>query len=197
MNFLAHMYLSGESEGVLIGNFIGDYVKGRDYEKYSPSIRKGILLHRNIDFFTDSHSLTRASRELISEEYGKYSGIVVDIFYDHFLAAGWDQYSDMPLKKYTREKYNILNIYYDIFPGEVKNFFPYFIRSNWLEAYANIEGVQSVLNRMTYRTSLPDHVDFAITSLKNNYLLIKDHFARFFREIMDYVESKHEIKLIA
>ena len=92
MNFLAHIYLSGDSRELLIGNFIGDYVKGKDYEKYPPAIQDGILLHRKIDWFTDDHSITKKAKKLVRGQYGLYAGIVIDIFYDHYLSANWDQY---------------------------------------------------------------------------------------------------------
>ena len=126
MNFLAHIYLSGNSRDVLIGNFIGDYVKGKEYTHYPAGIQKGILLHRHIDSFTDQHPVTRSSKKFISERYGLYAGIVVDIFYDHFLSVRWDKYSDMSLSTYVRDRYKMLNTGFSHFPSGVKNWFPYF-----------------------------------------------------------------------
>ena len=108
MNFLAHIYLSGDTNEILIGNFIGDYVKGNDYLKYPTNIGKGILLHRKIDAFTDKHSVTKSCKTFINPKYRKFSGIVIDIFYDHFLATNWEQYSSVPLKEFAIRKYNIL-----------------------------------------------------------------------------------------
>ena len=97
MNFLAHIYLSGTDEKILVGNFMGDYVKGRDYLKYPEDIRKGLLLHRQIDFYTDNHPIVKNSKKRIESVYRKYSGIIIDIFYDYFLATNWPDYSITPL----------------------------------------------------------------------------------------------------
>lgn len=195
MNFLAHIYLSGNSDGILIGNFIGDYVKGRNYNNYPPMVKKGILLHRNIDSFTDKHPITYQCRNLVNEKYSKYSGIVIDIFYDHYLAANWNLYSRQSLKKFIYGKYKILTRHFDIFPDGVKRFFPYFVKSNWLEAYSTFDGLESVLRRMSYRTSLPDYAEFALLKLSDNYEIVKRDFKTFFTEIISYVESNYSIKL--
>ena len=195
MNFLAHIYLSGPSEEILVGNFIGDYVKGHDYTFYPKKIKQGILLHRNIDSFTDKHTITRSCKSYIREEYGKYSGIVIDIFYDHFLAVNWNDFSRVSLSRYIRSRYDILDSHFEIFPEGVKGFFPYFVRSNWLEAYVSLDGLESVLRRMAIHTSLPDHSEYAIDQLRNNYSALKKHSLDFLSEITDYVRIQHSIKL--
>jgi acyl carrier protein phosphodiesterase len=194
MNFLAHIYLSGDSRELLIGNFIGDYVKGRDYEKYPAAVQEGILLHRKIDFYTDDHPVTRQAKNLVRERYGLYSGIVIDIFYDHFLSANWDQYCDMPLKEYVRNRYRLLDSGFSIFPVGVKSWFPYFIKSNWLEAYTTFQGLILVFKRMSYRTSLPDHSEYAVEQLKENYLEMETHFRTFFRDICLRIGSEYNIR---
>lgn len=194
MNFLAHIYLSGDSRELLIGNFIGDYVKGKDYEKYPPGVQEGILLHRKIDLFTDTHIITRNARNLVREQYGLYSGIVVDIFYDHFLSANWDVYCDMPLRTYVRDRYRILDSGFSIFPAGVKAWFPYFIKSNWLEAYTTFHGLIMVFKRMSYRTSLPDYSEYAVAKLQEHYEVMKEYFRVFFDEIRDYVGKEYQIE---
>jgi len=182
VNFLAHIYLSGDSREILIGNFIGDYVKGKEYANYTPGIQQGILLHRYIDSFTDKHAVTRKSKKLVSDRYGKYAGIVIDIFYDHFLSSNWEQYSDISLKAYVRDRYKILDSGFSNFPRGVKNWFPYFIKSNWLEAYTSFQGLIMVFSRMSYRTSLPDHSEYAVAQLQDNYDVMKGYFQEFFKE---------------
>jgi acyl carrier protein phosphodiesterase len=194
MNFLAHIYLSGDSRELLIGNFIGDYVKGRDYEKYPPAIREGILLHRKIDWFTDDHVVTKKAKKLVRDEYGHYAGIVIDIFYDHYLSANWDQFSDMPLREYVRNRYRLLDSGFSMFPVGVKTWFPYFIKSNWLEAYTSFHGLIMVFKRMSYRTSLPDHSEYAVEQLKENYEEMESYFDEFFEEIRSYVGSEYGIQ---
>jgi acyl carrier protein phosphodiesterase len=195
MNFLAHIYLSGDSREILIGNFIGDYVKGKNISGYPEEVKQGIMLHRKIDSFTDSHILTRASKKVIAEKYGLYAGIVVDIYYDHFLSANWHLYSEIPLREYIHDRYRLLDSGFSIFPAGVKSWFPYFIKSNWLETYIHFNGLNMVFKRMSYRTSLPDHSDYAVSQLKENYDFLKENFIEFFSNMREMVQKDYNIIL--
>ena len=103
MNFLAHTYLSGCNEEIIVGNFMGDYVKGSRYMDFPEMVKKGILIHRDIDTFTDMHLITRRSKQMVAAKYSKYAGIIIDIFYDHFLASLWDDYSNLPLSDFVNK----------------------------------------------------------------------------------------------
>ena len=153
------------------------------------------MLHRFIDSFTDQHPVTRSSKKYISDRYRLYSGIVVDIFYDHFLSSKWDKYSKMTLPVYVRNRYKILDSGFSHFPRGVKNWFPYFIKSNWLETYTSFEGLSMVFKRMSYRTSLPDHSDYAVEQLAVHYEELEAGFIEFFDEICGYVTKEFEITL--
>ncbi len=195
MNFLAHIYLSGDSKEILIGNFIGDYVKGKKITGYPEKVKQGIMLHRKIDSFTDTHAITRASKKVIVEKYGLYAGIVIDIFYDHFLSVNWDKYSKTPLREYIHDRYGMLDSGFTIFPAGVKSWFPYFIKSNWLETYTNFTGLNMVFKRMSYRTTLPDHGEYAVNQLKENYDFLEEKFIIFFKEIREMVQQEYGINL--
>ena len=193
MNFLAHIYLSGESEQVMVGNFIGDAVKGRNYNKYPELVQQGITLHRFIDSFTDTHQLVQRSKFLFNSQYHKYSGVIVDIFYDHFLTRTWDTFSKIPLSEFIYITYDILKRNSLVFPGRVKRYFPFFILNNWLESYTCVSGIESVLNRMSKRTSLPDKTSFAIEVLLENYTLLEEHFLEFFPQLIEAVSKQFDI----
>jgi acyl carrier protein phosphodiesterase len=193
MNFLAHIYLSGNNDEIMVGNFIGDWVKGQDFLKYPENIKKGIILHRDIDTFTDKHPVVKRSKSLFNEKYHKYSGIIVDIFYDHYLSKYWRHYSSIPLVKYIEEKQDILTRYFDQLPASGKDILPKFIKHRWLNSYDTIGGMEKVLRGMTKNTSLPDGTDFAIGVLEKNYEVLKNDFIEFFPQIIQHVEAKHLI----
>ena len=114
MNFLAHIYLSGDNDLVTIGNFIADGVKGNDYKKFPEELQTGILLHRAIDTYTDAHDTVKQSTRRLHQRYSHYSGVIVDILYDHFLAKNWDNYSNIPLAIYAERFYDSLEDHYDL-----------------------------------------------------------------------------------
>jgi acyl carrier protein phosphodiesterase len=195
MNFLAHTYLSGNNDEILIGNFIGDYVKGKRYDRYPEMIRKGILMHRDIDTFTDYHSITKRSRMRIISKYHKYAGIVIDIFYDHFLASSFDKYSNLPLEDYVSYAYLILKRNYRILPISIKYWFPTFLENNWMMAYTTVEGIERVLDRMSANTSLPNHSAYAIEVLREEYDAFTADFEEFFPLIIKFLEEKYKIDI--
>ena len=193
MNFLAHLYLSGLNENIMVGNFIGDYVKGREFTFYPEEIRKGIMLHRYIDTFTDSHPVSKESRLRVQQEYHKYSGIIIDIFYDYFLASEWDNFSPDDLQSFVDNVFMVLKKHYYDFPQGIKNWFPNFIRNNWLMSYSTIEGIERVLHRMSSRTSLPENTNYAIDILRKNENAMRDEFNEFFKSVRSFVETEHGI----
>ena len=193
MNYLAHVFLSGKDEEVIIGNFIGDYVKGRAFRKYSESIKKGILLHRNIDAYTDRNKIVRKSKSLLKKKYGKYSGVIIDIFYDHFLTVNWSRFSRQPLTDFTDNLHKILIRYSPVLPEKVKLLVPSFIDNNWIKTYRSIKGLEIVLNRMSDKTTLPDETAFAIGVLKEYYNRIEGDFLAYFPSLMNYVSEKFDI----
>src|SRR5690606_14252279 len=126
---------------VKIGNFMADSVRGNKFENYSIELKKGILLHRAIDSFTDSHPIDRQSKHRLHEKYGHYSGVIMDIFYDHYLAKNWHKYSNEPLETYANNFYSLLQRDYDILTPTVQKMIPYMMARNWLVCYASIEGL--------------------------------------------------------
>ena len=114
MNFLAHIYLSGDDDMITIGNFMADGIKGKKYLKYPEGIQKGILIHRWIDSYTDSHTITKQSTKRLHAKYGHYSGVIVDILYDHFLAKNWHQYHEQSLETYVDDFYELLKTHHHL-----------------------------------------------------------------------------------
>ncbi len=190
MNFLAHLYLSGDNPHIQIGNFIGDHVKGRDYEKYAPLIKQGILLHRKIDHFTDTHPIVRQSSQRLKEGYGRYAGIVTDVFYDHFLGVNWDDFSDVPLKQFVNQVHRVLMRNYFKLPNNVKRFLPFMVKSRRLETYATKEGIQRSLEIMANYSSLPNETKWAMLQMEQYYTAFNDEFRSFFKEICMMVDKE-------
>jgi acyl carrier protein phosphodiesterase len=188
MNFLAHIYLSGDNEELKIGNFIADSVKGKQYLEYPPGIVDGIVLHRSIDTFTDTHPIVSRSVERLFERYGHYSRVIVDILYDHFLAANWKDYSDIPLKIYTEDFYKLLQDNFKILPKPVQNFLPYMVADNWLYNYRKIEGIEKILFQMNRRIKYRAKMHLAVEELREFYEEFEDEFTRFFEELRAYVK---------
>ncbi len=186
MNYLAHIYLSGNNDLVKIGNFMADGIRGNDYLKFSEDIKRGIILHRHIDTFTDAHPIYRKSKHRLHEKYGHYSGVIMDILYDHFLAKNWSKYSEEVLETFVDNFYKSLSTNYEQLTEKTKNMMPYMQSRNWLVSYASIAGIEMILFQMDHRTNNRVHMHEAIHELKEYYLDFETEFTLFFEELRIY-----------
>lgn len=190
MNFLAHAHLSQDNEDIIFGNFIADSVKGKSYLKFRENIIIGILLHRDIDLFTDRHPVVKHSIATIREHYGKFSGVVVDIYYDHFLARNWKHYHNEELAKYSTKVYLILAKRFLLLPARVRRMLPFLIGQNWLSGYANMNDLKRVFNGMDRRTGYISGMGNAVETLEENYDILYHDFEEFYGELEIYAKKR-------
>jgi len=190
MNFLAHIYLSGDNDLIKIGNFIADGIRGHDYEQFPIDVQKGILIHRAIDTFTDAHPVFRQSKHRLHEAYGHYSGVIMDIFYDHFLAKNWKVYSDEKLEDYAERFYQSLRDNYDWLNPKTQAMMPSMIGRNWLASYATVEGIGMILFQLDHRTKNRVSMQNAVKELEQYYTEFESEFTSFFEELRTHVQQK-------
>jgi acyl carrier protein phosphodiesterase len=190
MNFLAHIYLSNDDEEIMIGNFIADFVKGKKKDDFPDKIRKGIELHRMIDDFTDHHIITARSKDKLRKKYGKYSGVIVDLYYDHYLAANFSEYHLQSLQDFSQQTYTILKKHWDILPEGVHYFLPFMIERNWLLNYATIEGIGRALSGLSLRVSFENKMNESVQDLREYYEDFETDFRQFFPELVNFVKTK-------
>lgn len=186
MNFLAHLYLSGDDEEQIVGNFIADHVKGRAIERYSDGIRAGILLHREIDVFTDAHPVFLRSRDRLAPKYRKYAGVITDMYYDHFLSANWREYSPESIDTFTGRMFKIVMKQYLKLPTKTKYMLPFMAKDNWLKAYGTFKGLERALKGMDRRTPFESGMGEAVNDLREDYQAYQDDFKSFFPDIVDF-----------
>lgn len=190
MNFLAHIYLSGNNDMLKIGNFMADSIRGHHYLDYPDDIRKGILLHRYIDTFTDAHPIYRKSKHRLHEKYGHYSGVIMDIVYDHYLAKNWSKYSDEKLEDYADNFYKLLQNNYGLLTEKIQKMMPSMIARNWLVSYASLDGLEMILFQMDYRTKHRVHMQEAIVEVKQFYSEFEEEFTLYFEELQQHCKEK-------
>ena len=193
MNFLAHLYLSGSDENIMIGNFIGDHIKGNHFSNYNNGIIKGIKLHRLIDAFTDSHPVVEEGKKRLRPYFHKYSPVITDVFYDHFLAKNWTQYHSLSLEEYVSSVYSLLQLNEKILPAKTNYMLSHMIKYNWLEGYATLEGINKSLTGMSRRAKFESNMDKATAHLEKDYLLYEKEFEIFFEELKNYCSMQIQI----
>ncbi|OOG73617.1 ACP phosphodiesterase [Flavobacterium sp. A45] len=194
MNFLAHIYLSGNNDLIKIGNFMADGIRGKQFETYPLEIQKGIILHRFIDTYTDAHPVFRKSTKRLHEKYHHYAGVIIDVFYDHFLAKNWKNYSDENLTDFTNRFYQSLRDNHDFLSERTKGMMPYMIEFNWLVSYETVEGITRILTQMDSRTKNESKMRFSSKELIEYYTEFEQEFATFFEDLR--IESRKKLELL-
>jgi acyl carrier protein phosphodiesterase len=198
MNFLAHLYLSGDHPQRMVGNFIGDFVRGRNLaERYAPEIARGIELHRLIDEFTDRHAVVTLSKQRLRPKYRHYAAVIVDVYYDHFLAAAWGEHHQTPLESYAAMAYRHVLDHEAILPERVKYMMPYMMQGNWLVNYGRVEGIHRALTGMSRRTPYESKMEQAAGDLEADYELYRSEFEKFFPELREYCREWLKTKPLA
>ncbi|MCS6990455.1 MAG: ACP phosphodiesterase [Chitinophagales bacterium] len=189
MNHLAHFYLSSYSVALMVGNFIADSVKGRRYVQYPPSIAEGILMHRDIDTYTDTHPLVSQSKQLVRPTCGRYSSIIVDLYYDHFLAVHWTAYCSISLDAFAQVVYTVLETHKSLMPERNRRMLEHMKSDDWLTSYATVEGVHLALQRLSYRMAARPNWQQAHLPLLLHYGQLQKQFICFFNDLKTYITS--------
>lgn len=189
MNYLAHFYLSGKSEPWLVGNFIADAVKGADFSKYDPEVAAGIRMHRAIDHFTDHHPVVLQSTQRLRAEYRHYAPVIIDIFYDHFLAVHWNQYSSEKLTDFAEQSYDTLNRHYAIMPERSAFILKHMKSGDWLSSYRTVKGIERVMGGMARRARYESKMETSHVLLEQHYDLFSREFLDYFPELMRFIKS--------
>ena len=171
MNYLAHIYLSGTDDELLLGNFMADAVKGKKAELYAPGVAKGIYLHRLIDTYTDTHPVVAETKARLRPKYRKFAPVVADMYFDHFLARNFEHYAREPLHEFVQRSYTLIGKHYELLPQRVQHLFSYMRRDNWLVSYAELQGIGQALKGMSRRTSFASGMETAAQELEAQYAL--------------------------
>ncbi len=188
MNFLAHLYLSPPTPDALLGSLLGDFVKGPvEHAGYNPEITAAIRLHRAIDTFTDSHPIVLASKARISPARRRYAGILVDVFYDHFLARDWHRFHPEPLDRFAASTYQALLGTTQVLPDRLAHMLPHLVTGDWLTSYRDLDGIHLALDRMSQRVRPGNPLLGSAAELEAQLPAFETDFETFFGELRAWV----------
>lgn len=182
MNYLAHLFLGGDSAEAMIGNLAGDFVKGPIHG--SDAISEGIRKHRRIDAFTDSHPSVAAFRRVLIPDHGHYARVIADMFFDHFLANDFARYSDEPLEAFVARVHATLDAHADTLPGRLRLVYPYMRDQQWLLSYRDVAGIRIALTNLSHRLSRKPHLELATHHLIDSRRELERRFHEFFPDVL-------------
>lgn len=189
MNYLGHLYLSPPGEDALLGSLLGDFVKGPLEIDSGSALTQAIALHRKLDMFTDAHPAVVASRERVSSARRRYAGIMIDMFYDHFLARYWTDFHEQPLNEFAARVYAILERRFDELPARSQQMAPYMIRGDWLGSYAEIESISRALDRIGTRLKRENRLSGAGVELLEHYAGFESDFRLFLPQAREFCRA--------
>ena len=187
VNWLAHAFLSKPDIEFRLGNLLADLVKGRDRAAMSAGFLEGVRHHQAIDSFTDTHPVVHRSRARIGGGYRHATGILVDVFYDHFLAIDWDRYSAEPLDAFTARLYADIRVGMVQFPAEARAALERMIADDRLGSYRRLDGIEASLRRVSLRLAARIGQDLGlergVSELVANFEGLRGDFAEFFPQL--------------
>lgn len=182
MNYLVHLHLSDPTPGCLLGNLMGDFVKGRLPEDYPPQIRFGLAMHRRVDTFANSSPAFLRSKSRLDPRYHYFRAIMVDVFYDHFMARYWEEFASEPLEVFARRIYRFLDEHFADLPPGLQAVAPRMISHNWLVSYRQQATIGRVLERLSKRLTRANPLGEGLAQLEQSYPLLKEDFREFLEE---------------
>jgi len=180
MNYLAHMYLSKITPEAMLGNFLGDFVKGDAAGRFPREVVEGIMHHRNVDHYTDTNAVVSSSKKLISPSRRRFSGIIIDIAYDHFLSRNWERYSAIDLSEFIGTIYKNLGNRTVVVPQRAEWVIERMIQEDWLSSYGTLEGIDKTFKRISKRLKKENTLCSAVEELETHYHSLNAHFSQFF-----------------
>jgi acyl carrier protein phosphodiesterase len=186
MNFLAHAYLSFYDRDILAGNMISDFVKGKKQYDYTMRIHQGIMLHREIDHYTDTHSVVKKARSVFQDAYRLYSGAFIDIVFDHFLALDKNEFPEGALEKFCLLVYDSLDKSFPALPPVFQQLFPYMKQQNWLYNYRTAEGIERSFRGLVHRARFIHESNSAIKAFHKHYSFLSECYLDFFPGLKQY-----------
>ena len=193
MNTLAHLYLSGDDPDLLLGNFIGDSVRGDDFLQLEYRVQQGVLLHRKIDRFTDQHVIFKHICSIMRDGFGRYAPVVADVFLDHFLAREWERFDARPLEDYLRWVHQILAGRIDTCPERSRRYFKYLSATDTLLHYRSTEGISQTLSQMAKRARFDSGMEKAGAVLLQQYVKLEESFELFFPDVANFAAGERRL----
>jgi acyl carrier protein phosphodiesterase len=190
VNYLVHLYLADRSQSSLVGNLLGDFVKG-PLEGVLPEFRAGVALHRAVDTFAEGHASFRASKRRIEGQRRRFAGIIVDMCYDHFLARDWDEHSETPLVGFTQRVYAALEGEEPRLPERLRTILPRMKAEDWLASYRRPEIIGVALDSIAKRLRRGERLRGSVEELHRHYAELEGDFRVFLPDALAFAQA-HE-----
>lgn len=191
MNFLAHTYLSFGNDDAIVGNLVADMIKGKQIDSLPEDIQKGIVLHRQIDTFTDQHEVNKSAKNIFTKSVGRYNASFLDVAYDHYLATDVQRIPNNGWQNFADKCYSAIESRHQLLPQDFLNMFVYMKNENWLANYQNNWLIERSFERLARRAKYLDESVNVFNDFETNYTLIADSYGTFFPELEEFAKNTY------
>ena len=188
MNYLGHLFLSNNDTELMLSNLFGDFVKGKDLSQYKVKTQKGIVLHRAIDNYIDTHPAVIELLHILYPTLPKVSGIAVDLFFDHLLAKNWEKYHSLPLNTFLTNFYSSIEMDNEAFTSTFKNMVHHLVKVNWISYYPTINGLEKALHGVSSRISFSNELKNGLPVFLKNQIHIESTFEIFMKDAIAHFD---------
>ncbi len=191
MNYLAHLYLAGDNPKAQVGQVLADFVAAREIDCFEPGIRAGIRAHQRIDVFTDSHPVVAAARRRMAAPYRRYGNILLDVFFDHFLAKNWGRYrADVSLEEFSQQRYQVLIEHSDVHRERFQRVVTSMQNGDWLGSYRDVDNIDRALRGISRRLTRENPLTTGVSVLRDQYDELEADFKTFFPQLEHFVRER-------
>ncbi|WP_045414067.1 acyl carrier protein phosphodiesterase [Vibrio owensii] len=193
MNFLAHLHIADHCNSHLMGNLLGDFVKGDPSKQYQTDISNGIKLHRFVDRITDHHALVEECKPHFTGVARRFAPIALDMFWDHCLAKHWRTFSPQSLDSFVRYAYSEVNKQIsDDLPPRFLMLHSRMWSGGWLQSYQYLENIEFALHRMSQRSPRMADLTTTFEVLDNEYEQLEAKFAALYKDVLSQSAEYHQ-----
>ena len=186
MNHFAHLFLARPTVESRIGNLLGDFAQGLDVNGLSAPVKAGLINHRKVDAYTDSHPDVLACKRLFSPQRRRFAGVALDVLFDHYLLRHWSTFASTPQQEFIASVYRDLEAGRHLMPPRMATTTAHMIDNDWFNAYNELDNIGYALDRIAGRIRFRNDFAGIIEEIKTWDPVLEGHFLSFFPNLLAF-----------
>lgn len=186
MNHFAHLFLARPTVESRVGNLLGDFAQGLNVETLAAPVKAGLINHRKVDAYTDSHPDVLTCKRLFSPQRRRFAGVALDVLFDHYLLRHWDTFASIPAQDFIASVYRDLEAGRHLMPPRMATTTARMIDNDWFNAYTELENIGYALDRIAGRIRFRNDFEGIIEEIRAYDLVLEEHFLNFFPSLLTF-----------
>lgn len=189
MNYLAHCFLAQKDGQSLMGNLLGDFIKGADLKNQPERVMLGLENHQAVDKFTDHHHALIPLKQTLSKSRRRFSGIISDVVFDYYLSKHWHLFSDQDMNEFIDHCYVEILAVQHLMHDSMRRAMIFMVEDDGLRINQEMKGVAQTLDRLSRRIRFKNNLTGAISEVEANYDFYEAGFLELFPDLKKHIEQ--------